>query len=80
MMKITTTMIHPETGEIIHHVQNVETVVLDHEHVAYRDDEYDYRVACFDVDVGYPDVAHYIRHGAVYCKACGAKMNFEEVK
>jgi hypothetical protein len=79
MMKITTTMIHPETGEIIHHVEDIETVVLDNNHVAYRDsDTLDYHVACFDMKIY--DVAHYIRHGVIHCIACDSKMKFKEVK
>lgn len=50
MMKITTTMIHPETGDIMYETENVKTVVLDNKHVGYEDNE-GYHVACFNKQI-----------------------------
>jgi hypothetical protein len=63
MLKITTTMIHPETGEIMYETENVKTVVLDNKHIAYLDSNTgDYCVACFNKQIMDVHYYNYFNH------------------
>jgi hypothetical protein len=82
MQTITATTVHPTTGEIIHHVEKVETVELDNKHVAWRDYDWVYRVSCFEK--GVDDVRTNSLRSVVTdieyleCYACKKIMEFKE--
>jgi len=82
MQTVTTTTVHPTTGEIIRHVEKVETVELDNKHVAHRNTTRRYVVSCFEK--GIDDVSTQSSMSCVTgieyveCYACKAKMEFKE--
>ena len=80
MITITTTIMHPTTGEIIRTIREIESVELDGNHVTYADDDR-YCVACFVHGIRDVSVHEIISDGIDYleCYACKARMEFKEV-
>jgi hypothetical protein len=85
MQTITTTTIHPTTGEIMQSEEKINCVVLDNKHIAHRDSVTGrYCVSCFNngIEDVHTQSSMSCITGVEYttCYACKAKMEFKEVE